>query len=138
MLPAPSTGGPACTTIYFDGTAATDVDAVAPENINAAGEGFTLSAWVLRANAAGDANRWERIIDFGNGDEQDSITLAFDAKKKDVDGTYPLWYGVFHGKELQQEATMQIGTTFPQEAGALADEVKMKPGHKRSFIRAFI
>ena len=51
MLPAPTTGGPACTTIYFDGTAATDVDAVAPENINAAGKGFTLSAWVLRANA---------------------------------------------------------------------------------------
>ena len=25
-----------------------------------------------------------------------------------------------------------------EEAGALADEVKMKPGHKRSFIRAFI
>ena len=24
-----------------------------------------------------------------------------------------------------------------EEAGALADEVKMKPGHKRSFIRAF-
>ena len=24
-----------------------------------------------------------------------------------------------------------------EEAGALADEVKMKPGHKKAFIRAF-
>ena len=81
MLPAPTTGGPACTTIYFNGT--TNVDAVAPDNINAAGEGFTLSAWVLRANAgyetAGDVNVWERIIDFGNGAGQDNIYLAFDA-----------------------------------------------------------
>ena len=78
MLPAPTTGGPACTTIYFDGTAATDVDAVAPENINAAGEGFTLSAWVLRAITAGHARPWEVIIDFGNGMDQDNLYVAFD------------------------------------------------------------
>ena len=78
MLPAPTTGGPACTTIYFDGT--TDVDAVAADNINAAGEGFTLSAWVLRANAgyetAGEANAWERMIDFGNAIEAAEDDLA--------------------------------------------------------------
>ena len=75
MLPAPTTGGPACTTIYFNGT--TYVDAVAPENINAAGEGFTLSAWVLRASTAG-SRRWERIIDFGNGENQDNLVVGFD------------------------------------------------------------
>ena len=111
MLPAPTTGGPACTTIYFDGT--TDVDAVAADNINAAGEGFTLSAWVLRAKAAGTANEWERIIDFNNGIKQRNIILAFDA----VDGTYPLLYGGrFNGTEWQGEVTMQIGTTFPQKS----------------------
>ena len=77
MPPAPTTGGPACTTIYFDGTKATDVDAVAADNINAAGEGFTLSAWVLRASTAG-SRRWERIIDFGNGENQDNLVVGFD------------------------------------------------------------
>merc|ERR1712185_438945 len=79
MLPHPTIApGADCATLYFDGTSATDLDAVAAENINADGAGYTLSAWVLRANAAGPERAWERIIDFGNGPGQDNILVAFD------------------------------------------------------------
>ena len=79
MLPAPTIApGADCATHYFDGTSDTDLDAVATENINAAGEGYTLSAWVLRANAAGPERAWERIIDFGNGPGQQNVLVAFD------------------------------------------------------------
>ena len=43
MLPTPPIApGASCATLYFDGTPATDVDAVAAENINGAGAGFTV------------------------------------------------------------------------------------------------
>ena len=75
MLPAPTIApGAACGTHYFDGTSANDLDAVASDNINADGEGYTLSAWVLRANAgyetADTARAWEMLIDCGNGPGQ--------------------------------------------------------------------
>ena len=73
-----------CTTepVYATGTGA-----VARENINAAGTGFTFSVWVQRANEAGPDRAWEPIIDFGNGRDQDNIIVSFDSE-----GKHPMGY----------------------------------------------
>ncbi|EOD30668.1 hypothetical protein EMIHUDRAFT_123123, partial [Emiliania huxleyi CCMP1516] len=116
----PAAPGAGCATLAFDGTSASDVNAVAAEHINAGGAGLTVSVSVQRTQPPGLAREWERLFDFGNGPEQDSVFLAFDGNPywdPALSCCFPMRYAVWRGTQYEGAVNWPLGEGSGEDSG---------------------